>query len=140
LHVGDDPAPLRPFVQAADQLSDARRPVVGPFAIRVRVVDDERESRALARGGPFEHLEVAVRIAERHDWTATYDLLDAHGLARLVIDELDAQQACDDGMAAALLVLHLDPAANHVLRRDAIDTFGERADHFHAASGHDVGL
>ena len=40
----------------------------------VVVVDDEAEARAFAGGGPLEHLEISVGIAEGHDGTQQVEL------------------------------------------------------------------
>ena len=45
--------------------------VVGPLARGVGVVNVEAETRARTGGGPLEHLQVAIGIAERGDGTAT---------------------------------------------------------------------
>ena len=53
------------FVEAPVETADRRHAVVVPFAVGVGVVDVEAEARAVAGGGPLEHLPVAVEVAER---------------------------------------------------------------------------
>ena len=52
-------------------------------------MDDQAEPAARARGRPAEHLVVAVGVAEGHDRPAADVPLDAHRLARPVVDEID---------------------------------------------------
>jgi hypothetical protein len=66
------------------------RSLVGPFALGVIMVDDQAEARAVAGGGPFEHREIAVRVAGGEDRALADVADDADGLARLVVDEADA--------------------------------------------------
>ena len=85
--------PLRVrFVEALVELADVRLAVVGPFALGVGVVDEEAEARAAAGGGPLQHLQVAVGVAEGGDRPAADVLVDADGLAGLVVDEVDLRQ------------------------------------------------
>ena len=56
--------------------------VVGPFALGIGVVDQTHEARASAGRGPFQHLLVAVGIAEGEDGTPPDEPVDAFGLAR----------------------------------------------------------
>ena len=46
----------------------------------------------LAGRGPFQHLQVAVGVAEREDRAAADELVDADRLAGLVVDEVDLRQ------------------------------------------------
>ena len=72
-----------------DQLAAAlRMGVVGVFACRVGVMDDQAEARAgIVDGRVFEHGLVAVAIADGHHGAAAGEPVDAGGLAFLVIDE-----------------------------------------------------
>ena len=49
------------------------------------------------------------------------DLMDAHGLSGLVVDEIDGGQAPQRRMSVLHLVLHLGAAADDLLRRHAVD-------------------
>src|SRR5262245_63749720 len=66
LHVDDGPALRLRLLERLVELADRRRMVVGPFALGVGVVHEQREARARAGGRPLEHLLVAVGVAERH--------------------------------------------------------------------------
>jgi hypothetical protein len=80
LHVHDRPAPRlglgEPFLEPADV-----RAVVGPLAVGVGVVDVQAEARAGDGGRPLQHLEVAVRVAERRDRPPADVHLDADEFA-----------------------------------------------------------
>ena len=67
-------------------------------------------------------------------------LVDADGLAGLVVDEVDLRQAEQDGLSVAHLELGLDRGADHLLRRDAVDLLGPGAHELDAATGDDEGL
>src|SRR5262245_44284965 len=58
LHVHDRPALLRRLVERLVQAADGGLAVVRPLPLRVGVVDDAHEPRAVSRGGPLEHLVV----------------------------------------------------------------------------------
>src|SRR5260221_2715716 len=140
LHADHGPAAGIGFVEPLVEAADARFAVVGPFAAGVVVVNVEAETRALAGGGPLQHLQVAVRIAERRDGPAADEFLDAEGFALLVVDEIHRGQLHDDGLAFAHLELLLARAADDLLGRNAVDLLGEGADELHAAAGDDEGL
>ena len=89
-------ATIQPRVGASSstsQAADVRVPVVGPLTLGIRVVNDQSEARTLSECSPSQHLEVAVGVAERHDRSPPDDLVDAHGLAGLVVDEIDRRPA-----------------------------------------------
>ena len=54
--------------------------------------DARRAARPVAARRPLEHLEVAVGVAEGDDRPPADDLMDAHRLAGLVVDEIDLRQ------------------------------------------------
>src|SRR4029453_5261719 len=84
--------------------------------------------------GPFEHLEVAIRVAERGERPAADDLVDADGLSSLVIDKIDFRQPHEHGRVAAELVFDLRAASDHLLRRNAVDALDPRAHELDAAA------
>ena len=127
-------------VERPGEPPDRRIAVVGPLAGRVGVVDDQAEPRSGPRGGPAEHLVVAVGVAERGDRPPADDPLNAHGLARVVVDEVHLRQADEGGLAVADLVLDLDRAADDLLGRDAVDLLGPGPHELDAAAGDDVRL
>src|SRR5712672_3026679 len=65
------------------------RSVVGPFPFGVGMVHDEGKADAAATPCPFEHLQVAVGIAESRDRASTDVRLDADGLAGFVVVEIE---------------------------------------------------
>src|ERR1700733_4703473 len=67
LHIDYDPAVLTGLVQSTGQPAEESVVVVGILASGICVVDDQSEARPRAGGRPFEHLEVAIRVAERHE-------------------------------------------------------------------------
>jgi len=62
---------------------------IQPTRFRVVVMNDQRESRAVAGCRPFEHLLVAIRVTKRSNRTATNVHLDADRFASFVVDELN---------------------------------------------------
>src|SRR5262249_31115686 len=104
LHVRDDPSESRCVVEGPGEAPDRRLAVVGPFAGRVGVVDDQAEPGAGPCGGPAEHLVIAVGVAERGDRAPADPPLDAHGLPRAVVDELDLGQADEHRLVVPDLV------------------------------------
>jgi hypothetical protein len=67
LHIADSPALGIRFVKSLVELADVGLAAVGELAVGGGVVDDHGEVRALAGGGPFEHLKVTVGVAEGGD-------------------------------------------------------------------------
>lgn len=62
-------------------------------ALSVGVMDEQHQARSGTSGGPPEHPEVAVRVAEGRQGPQADQLLDAQRLAALVIDEADPRIA-----------------------------------------------
>ena len=79
------------------------------------------EPRAAAALRVFQHLLVAIGIAERGDGPAADVLVDADRLAGLVVIEVQLRQTHEHGLAVAHFELRLDAAADDLLRRDAVD-------------------
>ena len=101
------------------------------------MVDEQPKPRTVACCGPFQHLEVTVRVAERGDGATADVLLDADGLAGFVVNEVEFGQSHDHGTAFASFVLQLDTAADNLLRRDAVDPFRPRTHELNAAARDD---
>ena len=146
LHADDGPAVfLRMFFQRGregtefDVRQSARR-AVGKFARRIVVQHEQLEPRAAAALRVFQHLLVAVGVAERGDGPAADVLVDADGLAALVVIEVQLRQAHEHGLAVAQFKLRLHAAADDLFRRDAIDLLRPRAHELDAAAGDDEGL
>ena len=70
LHAHDGPALARPPRPSPCRTAELVGPVVGKLARRVVVMDEQREPRTAAGHGPLQHLQVAVRVAERGDGPA----------------------------------------------------------------------
>src|SRR5262245_2536083 len=92
LYTYNRPSPDPGFIPRLIQRADGRFAVVSPFAFRVGVMNDQRETRAVAGRGPFEHLLIAVGIAKRRDGPPADERLNANGLAVLVVNELHVRQ------------------------------------------------
>lgn len=60
-----------------------RLSIVGIFAFGIGVVNDRAEAGAAADRRPLQHLEIAVRIAERSDRPAADGLIDCNRRAAL---------------------------------------------------------
>ena len=52
-------------------------------------MNEKGKAGAAACHGPLQHLQIAIRVAERGDGAAADPALDGDGLAFLVVDELD---------------------------------------------------
>ena len=90
LHVDDGPPVHRCGVQRHVQFAEMRMAIVGIFAFRIGVVDDQAKSgTAAAERRPLQHFEIAVGIAEGGDRTAPDVLVDADRLASLVVDKIN---------------------------------------------------
>jgi hypothetical protein len=101
------------------------------------VVHQQSETRARARRRPLQHLEIAVRIAEGEYRPPADVLVDADGLAGLVVDEVDLGQTHERRPAVAQFVLRADAGTDHLLRRHAVDTLREHAQELDAAARND---
>src|SRR5690606_25200353 len=113
--------------------------VVGVFADGVGVVDDQAEAGAVAGGGPLEHLEVAVGVAEGEDGTLADEALDADGLAGFVVHEVRLRQPHKGWLAVDLLELHFDAGAYDLRGGNAVDAIGPRTHKVDAAARDDEG-
>ncbi len=143
LHADDGPAILlRLLVERRREGTqfDVRQSAgraVGVFARRIIVQHQQHEPRAAAALRVFQHLLVAVGVAERGDGPATDVLVDADGLAALVVIEIQLRQTHEHRLAVAHFKLRLDAAADDLLRRDAVNLFRPRAHELDAAAGDD---
>ena len=118
----------------------ARR-AVGIFALRVVVQHQHHQPRAVAGAGIFQHLAVAVGVAERRVRAPADHQMNALGLAGLVVVEEQLRLLGQERLAV-LVVAEFRSAhgADHLLGRDAIDPLRIDADEILAAAGDDVGL
>src|SRR5262249_38311335 len=99
------------------------------------------EARALAGGGPLEHLLVAVGVAEGQQRPPADELLDADRLAGAVVDEVDLGLAQQHRLAVrSELVRGQKAPPDDLLGRDPVRALRPRAHELHGAAGHDVGL
>ena len=85
-----------------------RMAIVGGLARGIVMVHQHAETSTLPRGHPFQHLEVAVRVAERGNGTAADVLMNSDRLAVLVVNEVEFRQPFQDRLAVDDLVFHLD--------------------------------
>src|SRR5215471_3396971 len=88
-HADDNPFLRHGLVERLVELADRRLPVVGELALGVVVVHEEHQAPARPRLGELQHLQVAVRVAERGYRPAADRAVDAHRLARAVVDEIE---------------------------------------------------
>ena len=72
--------------------------------------------------------------------TAADGLMDADGLTRMIVDEIDLRKPEQDGHPAADLVIHLRTAANNLFRGNPVDTFDPRPHELDTAAGDDIGF
>ena len=120
LHADDRPTVCRCCVEAARELADVAFAIVSELARGVIMMNEQPETRTLAAGGPFEHLEVAVGIAESGDRAAANVLVDPDRLAGAVVDKIEVRHFHDHGPAVADFILRLDAGTDDLLGRDAV--------------------
>src|SRR5580658_2532505 len=85
------------------------------------MVDEPHEARAAASRSPLQHLQVAVGIAEGEYRPAADEALDAHGLARPIVDEIDLRQINQRRTPVAVhLELQAAGRTDDLLRRNAV--------------------
>ena len=108
LHVHDRPVPCTCLDKCLVQPSNRRVTIIGPFALGVRVVDQAHQAQTTSSGGPLQHLMVSIGITEGENRTATDKLVDAHGLAGLVVNEVDLGKSQKDRATLARFELHFD--------------------------------
>ncbi len=84
--------------------------ISNPVVTVIIIVTAERNR---ARGRPLKHLQVAVRIAKRGDRAAADAPVDADGLARAIVDEIDFRFAQQNRLAVFNLKLHLRERPDH---------------------------
>ena len=115
----------------------SERRTVGVFARRIVVQHQQLETRAAAALRVFQHLLVALGVAERGDGPAADVLVDADGLVALVVIEVQLRQAHEHRLAVAHFKLRLDAAADDLFRRNAVNLLRPRAHELDAAAGDD---
>src|SRR4051812_29508539 len=86
-HIDNGPTFRLGDVERLIELSDGGLAVVSPFAFGIGVVNDKGKTDARASLGPFQHLQVAVGIAERGNRTTADMHLDADGFSDLVVNK-----------------------------------------------------
>src|SRR5262249_52259704 len=88
-HVRDCPAAFPCFVPRLVQAADVGLSVIGPLALGVGMMHQTHEARAASRRGPFKHLLVAVRIAERENRTLSDETVDAHRFSGTIVESIE---------------------------------------------------
>src|SRR5262245_8555122 len=86
LHAHDGPASLFGFVPCLVEFADVGLAIVSPFALSVRVMNNQTEACSVPGRGPLQHLMIAIGVAERGDGSSSNVALDANRLAFLVVD------------------------------------------------------
>src|SRR5262249_14230382 len=135
LHAHHGPAPRLRLVESLVQAADAGLAVIRPFALRVVMVDVETKARSSPRGGPLQHLQVAVGVPEGGDGPAPDELLDTHRLPFLVVHEIHGGQLDEHGLAVANLIPLLACASDDLLGRDAVGLLRKGAEELDPAPG-----
>src|ERR1700733_12364623 len=139
LHVHHSPTPRRGFSQRHLQLAHARR-IVRELADRVRMVYEQSKAGPITRGGPLQHLQIAVRVTKRRNGPAPDVHVDAHRLADVIVHKIQLWQPRKHRHTVNHLKLGYDAAANHLLRRYPIDLLREDAHEFDSPAGDDKRL
>ena len=83
--------------------------------------DDAKAGERVGNGAIFQHLLVAITVAEHRDGALADELVDAGGLSRLVVDEQIFHGLDQHRSAVAQFIFHARRGADHLSRRDAID-------------------
>jgi len=120
LHIHNDPAIGIRLVESLVELTDVAFAVVGKLAVRICVVNKESQSTAFTTHGVFDHLDIAVGIAECQNRTATNVLIDSYRLARLVVDEINLRHADEFRLAVLDLKFRNDAGTDDLFRRNTI--------------------
>ena len=126
LHVGHNPFIHCGGVEGFVEATEARVSVVGVFAFRVGVMDNQAKADATGHRRPLQHFDIAIGIAECRYRTAADELIDADRLASLVIDKVEFRQSEKLRPAIAHLELRLDRRSHDLFRRHAVDPLGPR--------------
>src|SRR5262249_20113416 len=108
-----------------------------PLAFGIIVMNKRHESCAASCRGPFQHLLVAVGVAESKNRTTTNERFNPNRLALFVVDELHSGQSQEEGLPIADFIFHFAAAADDLLRWNAVTVFGETAHELDAAAGND---
>src|SRR5262249_44164087 len=138
--VHDNPAAPGGFVEGLVEAAETRLAVVGELALGVSMMDDQPQARPGTDGRVLEHLQVAVRVAERQYRLAADGAVDADGFASAVVDELDPGLFDQHRLAVAHLEFRDDAAADDLLGGDSVDLLGPRPHKLDPAAGDDKGL
>jgi hypothetical protein len=76
------------FIECLVETAHIGVAIVGPFALRIGVMQNAHEAQVITRRRPFEHLLVAVGVAKGKDRTPANEFMDAHRLAGTVLAAL----------------------------------------------------
>ena len=104
------------------------------------MIDEHLETRAAAGTGPFEHLAVAVRVAERRVRTFSDEEVDADGFAVVVVVEEQFRLAHQNGLAVHEVIPRLDARTDDLLGRNAVHALCVDADELLTAARYDIRL
>ena len=74
------------LVEGLVELADVAFAIVGKLAVRICVVNKESQSTTITTQGVFDHLDIAVGIAECQNRTATNVLIDSYRFRHLNVD------------------------------------------------------
>ena len=111
--------------------------VVGVLALVVGVADDQLQRPMRAGCSPLEHGQVAVGVPGGHDRPLPDVLVDRARLAGTVIDNLDGGVLDELGTSLADTELGFSGAADHPVRRQAVDVCDGGPHEIRSAPGED---
>ena len=140
LHVNHGPATDGCLIETFVEPSDGRLAVVCELALSIGVMHNQAEPSTRSGCRPFQHLKVAIGIAERHRGAATKMLLNADRLAFFVINEIQFRKPNQNGLPIAHFVFRFDAAANNLLGRNTVNSFAPRTHEFDATTRNNKGL
>ena len=105
------------------------------------MVDDNAERGAsIVDRGVFEHLQIAIAVAEAGDGAAPDELMDTDRLARTIVDEEMIQSFDQHRAVIAQFVNRARVRSDNLLGRDPVNAFAEHAHEIGAAARDDKGL
>src|SRR5262249_53900406 len=85
-----------------------------------------------------EHLEVAVRVSDRDEWTSAQTAPDPYWLLGAVVEELDLRLVHQTRDVGVVGEIEAERTADHTLWWDAVEPLCERANEVSVASRRDV--
>lgn len=141
-HVDDDPASFGCVGEGGDKLAGAFGfGVVSVLAVGICVVDNDTQGGVgIVDRGVFEHLPVAVTVAEASDGAAADELMNSDGFIRFVVDEEVSHRFDQNGAVLAQFINGAGVGADDLFRRNAVHPFAEDPHKVGASAGDNEGF